>query len=544
MLRVTAGILVFATIVAASGMAQDLSTVVLPSVDEVYEALIEGEITYDQYVVLLELIESGITPQNRFLLDEIPNLADFTSLSDSNSTTLEAMQMSPFWRAARQSKLHRQIDYQYYTTLADTARERYRSSMTFDFNPHWSTNLRITKELSGRERFTARSLSYSSDSGTVRSIQIGSFQTRYGLGSVIGYRGKILHYRGRLDDESFLFPDNGGFNGLNLSLQAGNFGLGTLVSSNRDTAYHLLSAAQLLQHNSDGWQQTLIFGVNRIADRSTEKGITDLKLAANVSRKYRDGAATVEYCAQVGEKKEFGNVLVEGVHRSGQSDFRYAAWHYGNGFIDLTSGSKAAAISRTSSVSDIGFTYTDKRAGQSGVLTKTITELGPSLKLTTEFLGAMRNRDSFLVQIRPGMEWTLNRQWSWTFDYLHTIKSRVVDSLRSEPVDRRIRLESVFRSSSTFLRTALAHTSSAARGDYFSLFFSARHATKSGSLVEAWSNLGRVINGTIDYWYGYVRSVQPLLDQLNLAAKLSHRCDYANRQSHETAVSLELIAEL
>lgn len=544
MLRVVAGISVVTLILAASAMAQDLSNVVLPSVDEVYEALNEGEITYDQYVVLLELIESGITPQNRFLVDEIPNLADFSSFPDSTTTVLESEQLSPFRQTSRGATLHRQVNYQYYTTLADSARDRYRSTVTYDLNSRWSANLRIIKELSGRERFTSRAVSYSSDSGFVRSLQFGSFQTRFGLGSVVGYRGKILHYSGRLDDESFLFPDNGGFNGLNISLQAGQFQLGSLLSVSRDTAVGVISAAQMVQHSADGWQQSLIVGGSRITDRSSTEAITDLKLAANITRTYSIGTATVEYCAQTGRMNEFGTLLVEGVHHSEQFDLRYAVWHYGDRFVDVTSGSKAAAISHTTVLPDIEFSYTGKRAGQTGLLTKSITPLSRSLKLSAEMLGAARNQDSFLVQVRPGIEWAPDRNWTLILDYLHTVKSRIEDSLRTEPLDRRIRLESAYRTSHTSLRAAVSHTSSASRGDYLTLFASAKHAAKSGSLYEVWSNLGRLVDGSIDYWYGYVRTVQPLLDQLDLSAKLSHRCDYSNAQVHETAVSLELIADL
>ena len=53
------GVLAVLLLPASWIRAQSLSTVVLPSADEVYEALVQGEISFDQYEILMELIETG-----------------------------------------------------------------------------------------------------------------------------------------------------------------------------------------------------------------------------------------------------------------------------------------------------------------------------------------------------------------------------------------------------------------------------------------------------------------------------------------------------
>jgi hypothetical protein len=107
--------------------AQSLSTVVLPSEDEICEALFEGEISYEQYEILMELIESGIRPENRFLLDEIPNLADFASAEAPDTNSLEADQAEPFRQAPHRAGPRRIYKHQYYRTVEEPSREDRKS---------------------------------------------------------------------------------------------------------------------------------------------------------------------------------------------------------------------------------------------------------------------------------------------------------------------------------------------------------------------------------------------------------------------------------
>jgi len=59
--------------------SQDLSTYVSPSEDEWLQALTLGEISYVQYLCLIEIARHGIDSSSLYLLDEIPNLSYFWS---------------------------------------------------------------------------------------------------------------------------------------------------------------------------------------------------------------------------------------------------------------------------------------------------------------------------------------------------------------------------------------------------------------------------------------------------------------------------------
>ncbi len=524
--------------------AQSLSTVVLPSTDEIYEALLEGEINYEQYEILMELIESGITPESRFLLDEIPNLADFSSAAKGDTSSFGEDQTTSFQQIGREAGSRRVFKHQYYSTLEEPSRERYNSSLTYDLNCRWSVSMSARKELTGRERFISRAITYQTDSSAVRSVTLGSFKTRYGLGSVIGYRGKSLRYESRLSAESFLCPDNGGFNGAAADIKLHELEIRGMCSINRDTAHGIVTSAAMVQRTTGRWSEAVIVGLNGVTDRSTGHRIADFKTALSFSTAYQQGTITAEYCVQTGSKNDFGTVLVEGTHRSQAFSVQYAAWRYGHDYLDIAGGGKGATINHRTTLPEIDFTYSDKRAGQVGVLTKGSRELTRNIKVFGDLLAASRDIDSSLVQFSPGMEWSVTPALTWTLDYLQTVKSRFEDSLFVEPTDRKIRLEARYRTKKTTLRAYAAHSSSATRGDYVTLFASAKKELRSGGVVEAWSNLGRLTKGRVDYWYGYLRVSQPVLPSVDLAVKLNHRYDRKMTRPNETAASLEVVAEL
>ena len=87
-------------LVAATGggdlHAQDLSTEIFPSEDELYQALLTGELSYRQYLILQEISQHGLDSSNIHLLDQIPNLSFFGIDTLSLRTSLEDEQQTPF----------------------------------------------------------------------------------------------------------------------------------------------------------------------------------------------------------------------------------------------------------------------------------------------------------------------------------------------------------------------------------------------------------------------------------------------------------------
>jgi hypothetical protein len=209
---------------AVSALAQGLSTVVIPSEDELYEALILGEIDYEQYVLLKEILLIGIDSSNIHLLDEIPNLSWFGPGPPGRVDSLSTEQETPFCTKGSFGKGFRvQVDNRYYRELEASGRYRNNLAVLLSPNSHLRASCKLQRDLGGQERIVSRQVRFHSEDGLVRELTLGSDARRLGLGTVFGYRGKLFEFSHELDEESFLFPDYGGSNGLYTRLVRGDW---------------------------------------------------------------------------------------------------------------------------------------------------------------------------------------------------------------------------------------------------------------------------------------------------------------------------------
>ncbi len=515
---------------------QELSTDVFPSEDELLEALISGEIDYDQYILLLDIAQHGIDSVDLHLLDLIPNLSSLSGRS--NSSDLESEQQELF--VASNNAPASRVRYRYYRALDSDEQSRYRIDSRVKISDDWRAAFGIRKELSGRERCVERSLTYKRDHGLLRRLTFGSVTERFGLGSVVGYRGKILRYSDALDGESFLYPDNGGFNGVSFDLQPHGWRIRGIASYVRDSATSLRAFAAIGERAVGAIRPYIAVGSNHLHNRATGNSLDDIKLAGGFSARYRRGHVALEYCVQADADRASGAFLVEGVHRLLGTRLEYAGWRYGDRYLDFTAGGRAAAIQTHIELPEVGFTLSSRRPGQGGVQLKGNSELNQQTRLFSSLVVARRNHDSSNVQWLEGLEHDLSRRMSIRVDYLHSDKERDATGGEDDRFIHRIRTEARIATDKLKIRTYLAFSSTSSYGDYVSLFASARFMISSRMGGEVWSNVSRIAQGNVDYWYWYGKLDQRLADGYSFALKLSHRYDRRATVRNSSAVSLEM----
>lgn len=521
---------------AASG--QELSTDVYPSEDELLEALIAGDIDYDEYILLLDLIQHGIDSTNFYLLELIPSL--FTVGDTVASANLESDQLELF-APARGPKRSR-IRYSYYRTIDSKEQFRYRIDSRTAISENWLGKFAVRKDLSGRERIVERALVFRQRYGLVRKLEIGSVIARHGLGSVVGYRGKILDFSDNLDGESVLFPDNGGFNGIVAEIQPQHWRIKGLASYARDSAISLATFAATVERADAHLRPFVTFGATQMRNRSTGNNLDDLKLAAGFSATYHSGNAAVEYCVQPVAGRESQALLAEGVQKAAGTRLTYAGWMYGNDFIDLSSGGKGADIRTLTEIPELDFAIRSKRPGQRGMQVKAKTALTQDTRLVGAIILARRNADSTNLQWLSGLEHDLAHAWSVRVDYLQTDKERDNADGENDRFTHRLRAETRLTTDRLKARTYLAFSSTSSYGDYVSLFASAKFKLSDVMRAELWSNLSRIAKGTVEYWYLYAKLSQQVLSGCSFSVKLNHRYDRRASINHSNAVLLELEA--
>ena len=539
---------VFFIIALSEGLvhSQDLSTSIFPSEDELYEAFSLGEISFDQLIRLTEIAISGVDSASLHLLEEIPNLSLLNLRRDSVRTTLESEQSALVTGKApvpanSSSPLSGLITHRYYQDLEDDSRNKYQTSARVGFGD-FNAEIRLQRNYGGREGITGRTVSYQPEKGLIREFRFGSFSRKFGLGTVIGYRGKLFACSDEIDSESFLFPDYGGQNGLYARFRAAGLEVQSLLSIQRDACYRLATSAVMLSRSGGSIRPAVIVAWNTLKNRISERSINDYKFGLNWRYEYRHGRNNTELSMQAGEENSFAGLVTEGRHRFEGTEVRYALWSYADKYVDLAGGGKAAGLSRAKYLNNVDFDYSSRRAGQTGGILKTIVELASNLELTNSFLYAALGSDTANLQWLCGMTRRTGNGSRITLDHLRKTKRRVRDGIVGDSTSTRTRLESRFRTGKTQLRIFAAWNSRDGAGDFITLFLVASRTTANHGELQIWAKVDRISTSdlNVDYWYAYLKNEIYLLKNLNLSTKLSHTYQGHYEDSNRTTVSLEM----
>jgi len=514
--------------------------VVFPSEDEISEALELGLIDSTEATALIETIQLGIEPGSYHRYDLIPNLSYIFSDKSGLYDLIRLDQKSFLSDLHVQSgkRIAGEIWYENYQELNEENRSRYRTGFSLFADQNWQASARISREYSGIERMIDRKLSYRNKNGHVRELIVGSFSRRYGLGTAVGYRGKLFDYSDEIDSESLLYPDYGGFNGLHAELTAGRVNAKTIVSSQRDPDYRLKTYGEFIT-NDFGNSRLGIFGVlNRVTNRTTDVAIDDIKLGLFGYHRYRDGNIGIETSLQQGERQSFGALAVEGRHDIDYSRFIYSVWHYDKQFVDLTAGSKSANIRHADSLDQSGFEFSTRRSGQSGVLVKNITSVSKQTRLSNSLLAAWLNSDTVLIEMVSAVENELADEVSFRVDYSNRYRRYALD----DRIEHTARAELRIKSGKSRIRSYIGFNRKADGTNYLLLFGACDLDRGRYGHWRLWTDLSRmnISNSTLDYAYAYLEHMRNIESWLTGRVKLSERYNRNATEKYLTTISFEL----
>ncbi|MBD3256791.1 hypothetical protein GF377_00055 [candidate division GN15 bacterium] len=513
----------------------------LPSQDELALALEQGDITPDQYALLRELLRDGIDSTNSHLLDLILDMGSLPGI-DSASTVPAGIARGPVF----EERVRGSLNHRFYKQFEDYGRSWYRTRVRAEVRARWRLAMDIDRSQSGRERFTGRSLEYVNDRGWLRSLQVGTYSARFGLGALLGYRGKLVAGKDKLDAESMVYPDNGAFNGARLDLEIGGIKAIGMFSLQRDPQYRLATSAVHVEDHLDDLEISLTGVSNQLTNRLSEASLDRFGVSGTVEYRYEAGRLTSEIGWQAGSEGPALIGLVEGRHRAG-CDIRYALWAYGDGMVDLSSGSKAGALSRTVSVDGVDFSYRAKRPGQEGGLAQVRTGLVSEMALTTKLLYAGFSREYFDIDLSASVDVNVAVSWTAALVWTGEWQRRPLSDNGHRSERHRFRGEMRFNSDKLLGKTYIGYTmeyGSNEQRSYWSLFTSGRYRVRHRTGFEAWARLGRIAAQRIEYAYAYLRGYQLLIGGLEGAVKIAHRYNRSSVDRHGTTLTFEVSATL
>jgi hypothetical protein len=523
--------------------AQELSNSIFLTEDELDEALRNGEITYEQYLTLKEIMQSGIDSLSQYLLDEIPNLMYLLDVDTVLTDFSQRDQKTGFGERGRPRHRIGSMSWRYSTQLEEESRSWYRSAVDLSPVERWRLRLNVNREASGVERVCSRSLSYRNRTGFLRRAEIGSFTARFGLGTAFGHRGRLLDFSEQIDGESFLFPDYGGYNGILAEMQTGPYAVHTLGSVVRDQQHSISSSGLFIEDKRGSFLPGVVFGVNRIEQRSTGASASIPVAALLLRSKYSRGSVAAEFGQQGGELSNATSAVIEGRHRFESVELRYAGWHYGDDFVDLTAGSKSGQIYSRDSLEAVEFGFRSRRTGQSGGMVRTQVPLDDHLSCSGSMIFAETDNGERRQQFSGSLVRNFDPAWRVQLTYLGKWERRT-DNPPSENSEHQWRLESRYDAAPLSVRCYIGYETDDERRDRGCLFVSARYETEAGGRYQVWSNMGEISHDGLVYWYLFVRGEWPLGQRVIAAAKLSSSYRRESVDRNATQFSAELAVGL
>jgi hypothetical protein len=430
--------------------------------------------------------------------------------------------------------------------LDETSHTRYRSGLQVDLGRGWSTDWRLQREYDGRQRLVQRTVSYRSRDGRLRRLRFGNYTTRLGLGTILGYRGRVLSRHQEFDDENWLYPDYGGLNGLSAQLRIGSQDLDLALASQRNQEHSINTAVLSVNRVHGGFRPGLILGVNRLHSRHVGTTIYDVKYGGYGRYHYGSGYSAAEVTLQAEARPSVGALVLEGAHRFRQAEMQYAGWFYDDDYLDISGGSKAGNLRRSVTIDDVDLTISDKRSGQQGMLVKSIVLLGDQTELANSLLWAGRSRGTQLSQFLSSVSYRSSPAWTTTIDYLLYRRLSAGAGNDNETVQHRTRIAGRYRSSSLALRLAFAYVTQRSRHDGLAILMRLDILQQPWGECQLWANVSRLqlSSMSIENASGYIRLSHGLARQIHLATRLSHRYSRGRIDDHEATLSLELVARL
>lgn len=541
-----AGVTFLLIVVLSSAVdGQDLSTDIIRSEDELYLWWRQGAVDSVEYELLREIMLSGIDSTTTHWLEYVPNLSWFTPLTAELGVPLEQLQKQAFLREDRtaRSGISGQLRYRLNYRLDSTDQTRDRFWIGVGGDAGWQTSARLQRDSDGDDRLAYRAFRWRpAHKGWLREVVLGNYSRRLGLGTIVGYRGKLLDYSRTLKAESMLHPTYSGSNGLYVSGRFDEYNVETLLSHQRGVSFRLATIAAQLSRATGRWRPRLALGFNRLARRSTGSTITDLILSAGSRYRYRGGYLDVEGALQCDTRSGPSALVLEGKHRFSRAQVEYSGWGYSDGFIDLSSGSRAAAMSRPDSLTETGFAFNSRRRGQEGMLIRTIVVPDKDWRLSTSILAASFDRRFLNLQLLA----TLSYQFS---DRIHT-QLRYLDRTRRRPDEndgytrRQLQLESRYDSADLDLLGRIAYNNTHNLEGFLSL---------SGEMEFDEPTLGRLHLSArvaelgaeslrVSRWYAFAGLQQPVFDGVEFAVRLSHQYQRSSKSPHWNMITMEVQA--
>jgi len=518
--------------------AENVTLDVYPSEQELYEAYLRGEIDYQTYLNLNEIFEDGIDSTDLYLLEEIPNVNYFLESIRADYSDLELEQAETYILGETEgTKTTGYFRGRLYRKLEEDGDDKDFFTLESKLNENWKMDIRYSENYSGDKKWSRRSLVYQSDRGPVSKMILGNFTARFGLGLTAGYRGKLFGKSDDSFDESFLFPDYGGFNGIYIEGEGRGDAVRLLMHYDQNGEYSFgAGVLNYLRKYRDFRFEVMVQG-GILENRATSVRYKHYQFGAFAGIDRRKFKAAFEVAVPKDETATVPTMLFETMIKSEPVTLKASAWNYTEDFINLTGGGRAGSMRTTIIIDTIDFELRDKRIDQKGMLLKSNTELGYNFEheLTLSAYGTSKYRQNF--DLVSSFVRVITNDMKLRFSYRY--------ARREEPgqvsTKNEYRLEGKYAAGIFDFKNYIEYTDDLYEHEYLSFYARVRGYVDTFGRLDLWLNFDKIDHrdGRFDYFYGYISETAEINNRFEFGAKYSYRYSRSSSDSNESQVMIE-----
>jgi len=419
----------FIAVLSAAVVANESMSVVVPDPEEIAEAFENGFLDYEDYRALLEISTDGcLSREDTLFLLQFPDLlTGFTTNPEFNQDDPGSGASTPAKRTVSVSRAQG-ILFRHDQKLTSETQSRQlgrthaaRNGCRYYGEWQW--------EYGGVMHPGRRSIEYrfTKKADTIAGLTVGSCNDRFGMGLIYGYHGQLFSKADVGEGlEGFLFPRDGGSNGVRVTLGPGKEKPVIIYDTDRNEEFakHFVGAAAPVVVGGQPVTISAAYGLLR--SRGSHASAEAAYLSGTGEVRSNKTAAKYELATAVSDGTMTAALAGEGRVKRGRGTVTVSAWRYADGYPAWFSGGPSSRRSRRATVDEIGLSWSDRYAGETGGAIRTKQDMTDRVSLHTTFGYAWRsesdNRAEALIGItgKVAAGYRLKLDCFWRRDSLYS----------------------------------------------------------------------------------------------------------------------------
>jgi hypothetical protein len=406
--------------------SQTISSQLYENEEDIEEGFSSGELTYDEYIELLDLLREGVafnSPQKDRLLF-LPDLSQ--SEIDLSQDTLNPILLSEktfhFYPAAKSFFLPGMLN-QTKGRVSIQSRQRFDQNQSYNFiltefklKNKLRFNIQLQKEGSSDPLIKKRWLELSSFP-FLKRVVLGNFDKKIGLGLNIGHH-PFLRSEKRDEKNTFLYPLSGRFNGILVESKFDFFSPELILSKNKKSEFSEELWALNLSFSHRGWDFGILRSEGRLRNSSSHSSFYDRNSSFYLKVKKEKIGFAGEYSLLNKGGKGWASILTL---KDKSYLLELSGWSYTDNYLHLFGAGLSNPDYTYIEIEDLGYEYPSREMGEKGIMLKSDYLLYHNLLLNFSYSQWRENIDAPLkLRQKIGLKITLSEKIKTGLEYLYS----------------------------------------------------------------------------------------------------------------------------